>query len=150
MLRKSIATLIAVLMIASVSVVSAFAVTPGEYYDAYVESTVSFPQHTLDFLIEPAVVTNSGTTSTVTIELENPASVTVFGQTVYGQIVDAYIDPDYAEDYSADVIGGNLVVTGPASVSAADFEPIIIFEIVRADGEIHQDASAILHLVAAE
>jgi hypothetical protein len=145
--KKVIAAIMAVFMIAAVSATSAFAIDPGTY-GASLESTISFPPHDLDFFDGDAVVTTSGTSATVTIPLKSPAYVTVFGVTVEGYIVGAYIDaddPDY-DIYNATVVNDNLVVTGPSGTDLDDFTPTITFQINRSDGTPHADSSAVLHL----
>jgi hypothetical protein len=150
--KKAIASLMAVLMIAAVSTTSAFALTEGSY-TATLTANVAFPPHDLDFLVNPAEVTTDGDYSTVVIELENPASVTVTlpGQppyVAYGEVLSAYTE---TEGYYAEVVDGYLFVTGPSDVITDDFEPVIHFEIdleVDNPDNDHSDMPATLHLSA--
>jgi hypothetical protein len=149
--KKAIATLMAVLMIAAVSAVSVFALAEGEYTASLTANLPSgAPPHDLDFLVNPATVTTDDDYSTVAIELESPATVTVtppYGSpyVAEGEIVDVTA---VTVGYSAGIEDGQLVVTGPSSVVTDDFAPVIIFEIKRADDEPHDNMPATLHLEA--
>jgi hypothetical protein len=154
MLKKSIAGLMAILMIAAVSTVSAFALTPGDYVPTL---TATFPpgapQHDLDFFDSPATVAADGVT--VTIPLINPATVTVTypnGTEVEstGHIDGVTVDPlsgytVYLTDYDADNIAHTLVIVAPANTSISNFAPLITFA-VQLDSGSHPSVPATVTL----
>jgi hypothetical protein len=152
MIKKSVSVLLAVFMIASAGVVSAFAIDPGEY-----EATLKFvapspytPPHDLDFIENPVEVINEDGNNTVTLPLKNPATVTVNGVEVSGVITDATVEAPYSitRIYDEDGVLVGLIITAPEGVDP--FEPIITFEVELASGTPHSVVSAKLILVSTD
>lgn len=143
----------AILMIAAVTTVSAFAVEEGEYTASLtVNLPDTAPPHTLNFFSGPAEVTNEDEISTVTIPLLNPATITVtppYGppSVQTGTIVGATVDLPYTVDlvdYDNDGIADALVVTAPEGLTP--FAPVITFSVSLQSGQPHSDVPATLTL----
>ncbi|MDR1246455.1 MAG: hypothetical protein LBK57_05440 [Clostridiales Family XIII bacterium] len=124
MLKKSIAGLMAIMMIAVISTVSAFAITPGSYANP---SFSTWPTSHGALFAGPAVVTNTDGVSTVTVPINT--HFTIHGVT--GDITDVTLLSGSPYN-SAQLTSGNLIVTCSDSVTAAGFEPELEFEITYA------------------
>jgi hypothetical protein len=139
-LKKSIAGLMAILMIASVTTVSAFALSPGTY-DTVLSADVPYPPHQLDFLGDATVSGN-----TITIPVQAPASVTVFNQTVYGYITAIAKDSTdtshtvnvsgyYDSSINTYIVTG-LEITGNDVSTSNPFVIHLSFDVVDLDGYV--------------
>lgn len=131
---------------------TASAVAEGEYTPSLtVDLTTGAPPHSLNFFDGKATATTAvqdgSLVSVVTAPLKNPATVTVtIGDNSYestGSITGAVAVTD---GYTATVTDGNLVVTGPATTAAGDFQPVIKFTIQLQGNATHRDVEATLHL----
>lgn len=145
--------------------VSASAVDVGNYTATL--SVASETQHDLDFFAGPAVVTEVGDTSVMTVELKDPASVTVhpdgmpFPVTATGSISGAVLSESYSGDVNYSVVlnrqdtdgdgtmdYSTLTVTCPSDVDVLDFAPLITFTIDITSGPTtsHRPVDATLTL----
>lgn len=142
MFKKSLSVLMAILMIAAVSTVSAFAVTPGPYTPV-LNATFppGAPQHDLDFFAGPATVAADGVT--VTIPLINPATITVTYPngtevdstgTIDGAVTSTSGYSVSLVDNDLDGIADDLVVLAPVGTSAGAFAPVITFDVLLTTG----------------
>lgn len=122
--------------------VGAGALDANKTYEPDLEAVIPVP-HTLEFFEGNAEVTDGADVDTVTIELKDPASVTVNGTTVEGVITRATCS---TPGYTAEIVDNNLVVTCDANVDAEDFGAVITFDIERMDGVPHGSMPAKLVL----
>ena len=136
MLKKSISVLLAILMIASVGVASAFALSDGTYAPS-LAGPPGMP-HALDILdgdADATTVTIDGVTyNKVTIALKPMEVVNSEGQTVTGTVTAV---ASLTANYTASLVGGDLVVTCPVGTTLADFSAYITFIIQRSDNVTH-------------
>lgn len=142
---KRLGALVMALGLTCALAVTASALEVDATYEASLEATVVFPPHDLDFFASDAFVEDNGDgTQTVTIALLEDAKVTVFGQTVTGNITGASTE---TEGYTAAVEDGVLIVTCPETVTADQFAPVLDFKVELDNyGEEHEDVSAVLYL----
>jgi sRNA-binding carbon storage regulator CsrA len=149
--KKAIATLMAVLMIAAVSTVSAFALAPGTYA-TNLNADVPNPPHVLNFLGSATV---SG--DTITIPVQAPASVSVYGQTVYGYITNIQKDSTdtahtvslskYYDSSTQTYIVTGLEITGSDVSTSSPFTIHLSFDVVDLTGAvIHSGMGATLSI----
>jgi hypothetical protein len=129
MLKKSISIMMAIFMIAAVTTVSAFAIDPDTYPNP---SFSSWPASHGELFAGPAVVTNAGGVSTVTVPINTHFVI----HNVPGDITDVTLLSDttvtpYISASLGSSSGGiaDLVVTCSDSVTAAGFAPELEFEI---------------------